>query len=105
MQSQMSFSNIASLDPATPPTQAAFPKPTIVLALAFLAGLGLGVLATLIAEALDRRFRSNSDLEFITNAPLLGQMFDIHPKGAAFLPLVLRKRLGGPKPPTPAAQA
>ena len=106
MQSQMSFSNIASLDPATPPTQAAFPKPIIVLALAIVAGLGLGVLATLIAEALDRRFRSNSDLEFITNAPLLGQMIDVRPKRAAFLPRVLRRlRLGGPKPPTPAAQA
>jgi len=106
MQSQMSFSNISSLDPATPPTQVAFPKPIIVLALAFVAGLGLGVFATLIAEALDRRFRSNSDLEFITDAPLLGQMIDVRPKRAAFLPRVFRRlRLGGPKPATPAARA
>ena len=78
-ESQLSFSNIALLDNATPPLAVAFPKPTIALGMAVVLGLGLGALLALLAEALDRRVRAGDDIEFIANAPLLGVMPSIRP--------------------------
>jgi uncharacterized protein involved in exopolysaccharide biosynthesis len=85
LQSQLSFSDISLIDPATPPTAASFPKPMIILALAVVLGLGLGLLLALIAEALDRRLRTPGDLPFATNAPLLGVMTNVKPKKTARL--------------------
>ncbi len=94
LQSQLSFSNIALIDTATPPTSVSFPKPIIVGALAVGLGFGLGVLFALIAEALDRRLRTADDLQFITDAPLLGVMIDIRPKKPARIRrLIARMRL------------
>ena len=80
LQSQLSFSNMALLDAATPPTSAAFPKPLIILPLAIGVGLGIGVLLALIAESLNRKLRTEDDLAYVANAPLLGVMPSIHPK-------------------------
>jgi polysaccharide biosynthesis transport protein len=80
LQSQLSFSNIVLIDAAAPPTSVAFPKPIIVLPLSAFVGLALGVLLALLAEALHRRIRNGEDLQFVTAAPLLGVMVDIHPK-------------------------
>jgi polysaccharide biosynthesis transport protein len=80
LQSQLSFSNITMIDTATPPMSVAFPKPIIVIPLSILAGLSLGCLFALVAEALDRRLRVADDLQFVTHAPLLGVMTNVHPK-------------------------
>jgi polysaccharide biosynthesis transport protein len=80
LQSQLSFSNIALMDAATPPTTAAFPKPMIVLPLAIGAGVAIGVLLALIAESLNRKLRTEGDLAYVANAPLLGMMPSIRPK-------------------------
>ncbi len=79
LQSQQSFSNIAIVDAATPPTSIAFPKKIIVFPLALGVGLSLGVLLALIAEALHRKLRADDDLQFVVNAPLLGVMPSIRP--------------------------
>ena len=50
-----------------------FPKPLIVVPLAAFLGLALGVILALLAEALDRRIRAKEDLEFVTQAPFLGE--------------------------------
>lgn len=73
LQSRLSFSNIQVLDHATPPTSASFPKPLIVVPLAAFLGLALGVILALLAEALDRRIRAKEDLDFVTQAPFLGE--------------------------------
>ncbi len=101
LQSQLSFSNIAVLDEATPPTSVSFPKPLIVGVLAVGVGLGFGVLLALLAEALNRRVRTSQDLQYIVDAPLLGVMIDTRPKRPSLLSR-LAKRLGshfgvGPK--------
>jgi uncharacterized protein involved in exopolysaccharide biosynthesis len=72
LQSQLSFSNIATLDNANPPSAPTFPKIPLIAALALGAGLALGVIFALIAEALDRRIRVVSDLDYATASPLLG---------------------------------
>jgi uncharacterized protein involved in exopolysaccharide biosynthesis len=91
LQSQLSFSNIAMIDTATPPTTASFPKPFIILSLATVLGLGLGLLLALIAESLDRRLRAADDLPFATSAPLLGVMIDIKPKKLSRWARLLRR--------------
>ncbi len=73
LQSQLSFSNIAIIDKATPPTTASFPKPILVAVGSVGLGLALGLILALIAEALDRRVRYVSDLDFAASVPVLGE--------------------------------
>ncbi|MDX7950407.1 GumC family protein [Lichenihabitans sp. Uapishka_5] len=82
MQGQLSFSNVTTLDNATPPAKPTFPKVPLILALAIGAGLALGVIFALIAEALDRRIRGVADLQFATDLPLLGTIAKTNTKGA-----------------------
>jgi polysaccharide biosynthesis transport protein len=81
LQGQLSFSNVTTLDNATPPTAPAFPKIPLVAALALGAGLGLGIIFALIAEALDRRVRVTADLNYATDVPLLGVIAKSRIKG------------------------
>jgi|SRR5579871_454545 len=74
LQSRLSFLNISTLDKATPPSSPAFPKFIVVMILGVGAGLALGVIFALLAEALDRRIRMPSDLEFAASAPVLGML-------------------------------
>ena len=71
---QLSFSNITVLDKASTPVTPAFPKLKLVIPAAIAAGLGLGVIFALIAEALNRRVRVPRDLDFASFAPSLGTM-------------------------------
>ena len=54
------------------PISPAFPKPLMVIPAAIGAGLALGTILALIAEATDRRVRAPADLRFATSAPVLG---------------------------------
>jgi len=55
LQSRLSFLNISPLDKATPPSAPAFPKRGVIMVLGAGAGLALGIIFALLAEALDRR--------------------------------------------------
>lgn len=72
LQGQLSFSNIAVLDKAVVPISPAFPKPRLVIPAALAAGLGLGTILALIAEAMNRKIRVARDLEFAASVPALG---------------------------------
>ncbi len=74
LQSQLSFSNISVIDKAPVPTAPAFPKPLIVTIAGLGVGLCLGLILALLVEALDRRIRAVSDLEFVASVPVLGTM-------------------------------
>jgi len=82
LQSQLSFSNIAVIDVAAPPSSPVFPKPLPALALASVVGLGVATMGALIAETLDRRIRRADDLAEATEAPLLGVALDLAPPRA-----------------------
>ncbi|MCW2283840.1 uncharacterized protein involved in exopolysaccharide biosynthesis [Rhodoblastus acidophilus] len=84
LQSQLSFSNIAVIDVAAPPSSPIFPKPLPALALACVAGLGVAVLGALIAETLDRRIRRAQDISEAAGAPLLGVSLDFAPPRGLF---------------------
>lgn len=92
LQGRLSFSNITVLDRAAAPASPAFPKLIIIAPLAFAAGLGLGVFLSLIVEALDRRIRMPSDLEFAVRERCLGQLLP----SATSNPRSLRQRLPRP---------
>jgi succinoglycan biosynthesis transport protein ExoP len=74
MQSQLALSNLSILDTATPPLTPAFPKLNLVIVAPFGSGLFLGVIFALLAEALDRRIRVASDLEFAGSMLVLGTL-------------------------------
>ena len=74
MQSKLTFADIAVLDKATPPIAPTFPKPFVVIAVAIGAGLALGLLLALLAEATDRRICVPADLEFAVARPFLGMI-------------------------------
>ena len=74
LKSKLTFSDMTVLDKAFPPVDPAFPKPFIVMPVGIVAGLGLGLILALLAEAADRRVRFPIDLEHAAPAPFLGTL-------------------------------
>ena len=74
LKSKLTFSNMTVLDKASPPVAPAFPKPFVVLPVGIAAGLALGLILALLAEAADRRVRFPVDLEYAASAPFLGAL-------------------------------
>ncbi len=72
LQSKLTFADIDVLDKAEPPIAPAFPKPLLVMPVALGAGLALGFILALLAEATDRRVRVPADFGNATSAPFLG---------------------------------
>jgi succinoglycan biosynthesis transport protein ExoP len=74
LKSKLTFSDMTVLDKAFPPLDPAFPKPMIVMPVGIAAGLALGLILALLAEAADRRVRFPVDLETAAPAPFLGSI-------------------------------
>ena len=74
LKSKLTFSDMTVLDKATPPLEPAFPKPLTVIPVGIGAGLVLGLLLAMLAEATDRRIRFPIDLEYAASAPFLGRL-------------------------------
>jgi polysaccharide biosynthesis transport protein len=74
LKSKLTFSDMTVLDKASPPVDPAFPKPFIVVPVGIVAGLALGLILALLAEAADRRVRFPVDLEYSASAPFLGAL-------------------------------
>jgi polysaccharide biosynthesis transport protein len=74
LKSKLTFSDMTVLDKAFPPVAPSFPKPFIVMPVGIAAGLGLGLILALLAEAADRRVRFPVDLEYAAPAPFLGSI-------------------------------
>ncbi|MGE5616232.1 MAG: chain length determinant protein EpsF, partial [Bacillota bacterium] len=66
--------NVAVLSPATEPLMPAKPKVPLNIALGIFVGMLLGFTAVFFLELLDRRVRSNADLEIAMDAPLIGSL-------------------------------
>ena len=66
--------NVAILNPAVEPMMPAKPKVALNLVLGLFVGLLLGGAAVFFLEILDRRVRSNTDLEVGADVPLLGTL-------------------------------
>jgi uncharacterized protein involved in exopolysaccharide biosynthesis len=74
LKSKLTVSDMTVLDKATPPLAPSFPKPMVVIPVGIGAGLALGLLLALLAEATDRRVRFPVDLEYAAAAPFLGSL-------------------------------
>ena len=74
LKSKLTFSDMTVLDKASPPVDPAFPKPFVVMPVGIAAGLALGLVLALLAEAADRRVRFPIDLEHAAPAPFLGAL-------------------------------
>lgn len=64
--------NISIIDRATPPREPSKPSMLLNMAVAALLGLGLGVLAALVLEALDESLATPDDVESKLGIPVLG---------------------------------
>jgi polysaccharide biosynthesis transport protein len=74
LKSKLTFSDMTVLDKASPPVAPAFPKPFVALPVGIGAGLALGLILVLLAEAADRSVRFPVDLEHSGLAPFLGAL-------------------------------
>lgn len=77
--------NIAIVDPADVPQRPSSPRLLLNMALAVIAGLGLGVLTAFALEQIDESFADPSEVERLLGLPLLGsvpKLKDITPKDA-----------------------
>jgi uncharacterized protein involved in exopolysaccharide biosynthesis len=82
LQSKLTFSAMTVLDKAPPPVTPAFPKPFVALPVGILAGLALGLILALLAEAADRSVRFPVDLGYSGSAPFLGALDRARPSRA-----------------------
>ncbi len=76
----LTANNISIVDPAEPPRSPSSPNLLLNLALAALSGLGLGVLAAFVLEALDETLVTPDDVETKIQVPVLG-VVPMLPKG------------------------
>lgn len=74
LSGQLRPNNVRVIDAALPPSRPARPRRGLALALGLLGGLGLGVLAALARESLDKTVRTHSDIEVKAGLPFLGQI-------------------------------
>jgi len=74
LESQTNQTNIAVLNPATPPAKPSGPRTRLNVALAMFLGGLLGVMFAVALEFLQRRVRSTDDLSALGELPLLGQV-------------------------------
>ncbi|BBO99528.1 chain length determinant protein EpsF [Sulfuriferula nivalis] len=80
MASQTNQTNISLLNPATMPTKPASKSIIIIAILALFMGSFLGLALTLVAEMLDRRVRTDSDLTDVLDLPVLVTLNSIQPQ-------------------------
>jgi len=71
LEGQANQSEVAVLNPATPPIEASSPKVTLNIILSVFLGAMLGVGFGLIAEMMDRRVRSSEDIAEAFDIPVL----------------------------------
>jgi uncharacterized protein involved in exopolysaccharide biosynthesis len=74
LQGRSSTVNATVIDEAAVPDYPVFPVMWKVMGMAIGAGLGLGLALAFLAEMLDRRVRSATDLEFAANSKPLGTL-------------------------------
>jgi len=68
------INNVSIVDPAEPPAKPSSPRLMLNLALALLAGLGIGGLAALLLEQADEAIADPTELERILRLPVLGSV-------------------------------
>ena len=84
IEGQSDQSDVAVLNPATPPIEPASPKILLNVVLSLFLGTMLGVGFALVMEMLDRRVRSEADLHDAIDVPVLGVLEWKAPKRRRF---------------------
>lgn len=74
MESELTQSSVAVLNPALPPLKPSKPHYLLNFILATIAGLLFGVASALLKELADRRVRGREDIEAGLNMPVLGEL-------------------------------
>lgn len=104
LQGDVSAAGLTVLGNAVAPEDAAFPNIPLLISGALGFGLALGVLSALLAEMLNRRVRSATDMEEAAeNIPLLAVVSSASQEPRRTWLQSLRLRLSSPSPPEPAS--
>jgi chain length determinant protein EpsF len=74
LQGQTQQTNVSVLSPAIEPTEPYSPKKRINIAIAVFVGTLLGIIAALVSEMMDRRFRSRDDIAQLLELPILAEL-------------------------------
>ena len=85
MASQTNQTNISLLNPATIPTKPASKSIIIIAILALFMGSFLGLVLTFVAEMMDRRIRTETDLTDVLDLPVLVTLNAMPPKKSKWL--------------------
>jgi capsular exopolysaccharide synthesis family protein len=65
---------VSIIDPATPPLSPVQPRPPLIVAIGILLGLLAGISYALVMERVRRRIETPSDLDSITDKPVVGRL-------------------------------
>lgn len=84
IEGQADQTDVAILNPAVAPLEAASPKVTLNVALSVFLGTLLGIGLCMLAEMFDRRVRSETDLTDVAEVPMLGAINWTPPKRKRF---------------------
>lgn len=76
LEASTTNAGITEMGPTTGSTTPSFPNRPLIIGMAAASGLGLGLLLALLVELLNRRVRSNDDLEVAADAPVLAIVGD-----------------------------
>lgn len=95
LESQITQTNVSVLNPAIEPFQPSSPNIPRNMAIAFLAGILLGVAAAFLREMLDRRIRSAEDLADMLQLPVLAVIE--RPRQPRRIPFLRRLALPAPR--------
>lgn len=97
LEADVANGQLTPLDSASTPTAPSFPNMPLVALGSTVLGLGLGLGVALLLELLNRRIRSDEDLEYATRSPVLaivGRQRDPAGVASRLLRLIDRRRRG-----------
>lgn len=86
---------ISMVQPAEEPVTPVSPKPQTNLALGIIIGLATGIGVAVLRTVLDKRIRSTEDIEYLTDAPILGRI--AHDPKASKKPLIVHLNPKSPR--------
>ncbi|MFM7028913.1 MAG: GumC family protein [Chakrabartia sp.] len=99
LEANTTNAGITDMGPTTGSTTPSFPNRPLIIGMAAATGLGLGILLALLVELMNRRVRSDDDLEVAAHAPVLAVVAT--PRHAPFVSRIVDLVEGRARHPEP----
>lgn len=99
LESQANQANVSALEAAYPPALPTSPRVFLQLTLGALLGMAMAIAVTLLMERLDRRLRTDTDVEDLMHLPVIGAIPAFRQRPKSGQDLAARFALSAPKFP------